>query len=60
MAKFKCEVVRCADEKSNRKAVAIFGVNESSIQLGQKHKAAIRQRETPQKKFTGPNKGIFP
>jgi hypothetical protein len=29
-AKFKCEVIRCA-EKGNRKAAAIFGVDESNI-----------------------------
>jgi hypothetical protein len=36
MAKFKREVVWYAEEKGNRKAVGIFGV-----QLWQKHKAAI-------------------
>ena len=29
MAKFKHEVIRCAEEKGNRKAAAIFGVDES-------------------------------
>jgi hypothetical protein len=30
-AKYKCEVIRCAEEKGNRKAAAIFGVNECSV-----------------------------
>jgi hypothetical protein len=30
-AKFKREVIRCAEEKGNRKATAIFGVNESNV-----------------------------
>jgi hypothetical protein len=30
MAKFKCEVIQCTQEKGNRKAAAIFGV-ESNI-----------------------------
>jgi hypothetical protein len=33
MAKFKCEVIRCAEEKGNCKAAAIFGVDESNVQL---------------------------
>jgi transposase-like protein len=38
-AKFKCEVIRFAEEKGNRKAAAIFGVDESNIRLWQEHKA---------------------
>jgi transposase-like protein len=34
-AKFKREVIRCAEEKGNRKAAAIFGINESNVQLWQ-------------------------
>jgi len=30
-AKFKCEVIQCTDEKGNRKAAAIFGVDESNV-----------------------------
>jgi hypothetical protein len=30
-AKFKREVTQCAEKKGNRKAVAIFGVDESNI-----------------------------
>jgi hypothetical protein len=30
-AKFKREVIRCPEEKGNRKAPAIFGVDESNI-----------------------------
>ena len=33
MAKFKREVIRCAEEKENRKATAIFGVDESNVWL---------------------------
>jgi hypothetical protein len=40
-AKFKHEVIRCAEENGNRKAAAIFGVNESNVRLWRKHKAAI-------------------
>jgi hypothetical protein len=31
MAKFRCEVVWCAEEKGNLKATAFFGVDESSM-----------------------------
>jgi hypothetical protein len=31
MAKFKCEVIQCAEEKGNRKATAVFGVDENNI-----------------------------
>jgi hypothetical protein len=31
MAKFKREVIRCAEEKGNRKVAAIFGVDESNV-----------------------------
>jgi len=31
MAKFKCEVIRCAEDKGNCKAAAIFGVDESNV-----------------------------
>jgi transposase-like protein len=40
-AKFKREVIRCAEEKGNRKATEIFGVDESNILLWWKHKAAM-------------------
>jgi hypothetical protein len=30
-AKLKCEVIRCAEEKGNHKAAAIFGVDESNV-----------------------------
>jgi len=33
MAKFKCEVIRCTEDKGNGKAAAIFGVDESNVQL---------------------------
>jgi hypothetical protein len=44
MAKFKREVIWCT-EKGNRKATAIFGVDENNVQLWQKHKAAISRCE---------------
>jgi hypothetical protein len=31
MAKFKHEVIPCTEEKGNRKAAAIFGVDESNV-----------------------------
>jgi transposase-like protein len=37
-AKFKHEVTQCAEEKGNCKAAAIFGVDESNVQLWQKHR----------------------
>jgi hypothetical protein len=54
--KFKCEVIRCTEEKGNRKAATIFGVDESNVQLWRKHKAVISGCEASQRKFTGPNK----
>jgi hypothetical protein len=33
MAKFKCEVIQCAEEKGNHKATAVFGVDESNVRL---------------------------
>jgi len=58
--KFKREVIRCAEDKGNRKAAAIFGVDESNVRLWQKHKAAISGSEASQKKFAGPKKGQLP
>jgi len=57
MAKFKREVIRCTEDKGNRKAAAIFGVDESNVRLWQKHKATISRCEASQNKFTGPKKG---
>jgi hypothetical protein len=59
-AKFKREVIRCAQEKGNRKAAAIFQVNESNVRLWLKHNTAISGREASRRKFTGPEKGRFP
>jgi hypothetical protein len=56
-AKFKREVIWCAEDKGNRKAVANFEVDESHIRLWRKHKAAINGCEASRKKFTGPKKG---
>jgi transposase-like protein len=41
MTKFKREVIQCAEEKGNRKAAAMFGVDESNVRLWRKHKAAM-------------------
>jgi transposase-like protein len=54
-AKFKREVIRCAEENGNRKAAAISGVDESNVRLWRKHKAAISGCEASRRKFTGPN-----
>ena len=59
-AKFKREGIRCAEEKGNRKAAAIFGVNESNVRLWRKHNAAIGRCEASQRKFSGSKKGRFP
>jgi hypothetical protein len=59
-AKFKCECVWCTEQKGNRNATAIFGVDVSNIQVGGKHKAAISECEVSQNKFTGSKKGQFP
>jgi hypothetical protein len=48
------------EENGNRKAAAIFGVDESNVQLWRKHKAAISGCEASPRKFTGPKKGRFP
>jgi hypothetical protein len=55
-AKFKREVVQCAEEKGNHKAVVIFRVDKSSIQLGQIHEAVISKCDVSQKKFIGSKK----
>jgi hypothetical protein len=60
MAKFKREVIWCAEDKGNRKAAAIFGVDERNVRLWQKHKAAISGCGVSRKKFTGPKNGRFP
>jgi hypothetical protein len=59
-AKFKREVIRCAQKKGNRKATAIFGVDESNVRLLRKHKASISGCDASRRKFTGPKKGWFP
>jgi len=60
MAKFKHEVIRCAKEKGNRKATAIFGVGESNVRLWRKHKTAISGCEASQRNLSGLKKGWFP
>jgi hypothetical protein len=40
-AKFKCEFIWCAEEKGNRKVAAVFGADESNVQLWWKHKTVI-------------------
>jgi hypothetical protein len=47
-------------EKGNRKAAAIFGVDESNVRLWRKHKAAISRCEASRRKLIGPKKGQFP
>ena len=59
-AKFKREVTQCAEDKVNRKAAVILGVDESNVRLWRKHKAATSRCEASQKKFTLPKKGQFP
>jgi len=59
-AKFKREVIWCAEDKGNCKAVTISGVDESNVRLWRKHKAAISGCEASRKKFTGPKKRRFP
>jgi hypothetical protein len=36
-AKFKPEVIWCAEENGNRKAAAIFGVDEGNVRVWRKH-----------------------
>jgi hypothetical protein len=45
MAIFKHEVVWCAEERENHKAAAIFGVDDSNVQLWRKHKAVNSKYE---------------
>jgi hypothetical protein len=40
-AKFKLEVIHCAEEKGNCKATVNFGGDESNIRLWWKHMAVI-------------------
>jgi hypothetical protein len=47
------------EEKGNRKAALIFGVDESNVQLWRKHKTVINGCEASRRKFTGPKKGRF-
>jgi hypothetical protein len=44
-AKFKREVIWCTEEKGNRKAAAVFEVDESNVRLWRKHKVAINRCE---------------
>jgi len=59
-AKFKREVIQCAEEKGNHKAAAIFWGDKSNVRLWRKHKTAISGCEASRRKFTGPKKGQFP
>jgi hypothetical protein len=43
-AKFKHEVIRCAEEKGNHKAAATFGVDESNVRLCRKQGSNQRVR----------------
>jgi len=49
-----------AEEKGNRKASAVFAVDESNVRLWRKHKTAIGRCEATWRKFTPPKKGWFP
>jgi len=60
MAKLKCEVIRCTEEKGNRKAARIFGVDASNVRLWRKHMTAISRCEASRRKFTGPKRVRFP
>jgi hypothetical protein len=57
MAKFRCQVIWCAEDKGNLQTAAVFGVDECNIQLWWIHKKAISECEASHKKFTGPKKG---
>jgi hypothetical protein len=58
--KFKHKVIWWAEEKGNRKAAAIFGVDEKNVLRWWKHKAVISGCKASRTKFTGPKKGQFP
>ena len=58
-AKFKREVIRCAEDKGNRKAAAIFGVDKSNVRLWRKHKAAISGCEASWKNSLDSRKDDF-
>jgi len=60
MAKFECEVIWCAEEKGNRKAAAIFGVDESNVRLWQKHKTAINGCEGGEGSVSCPSHSLPP
>jgi hypothetical protein len=44
-AKLKREVTQCAEENGNRKAAAIFGVDESNVRLWSQRSAGVRRHE---------------
>ena len=50
---------RCAEDKGNCKAAAIFGVDESNVRLWRKHKVTISGCEASRKKYAGPKNGRF-
>jgi hypothetical protein len=60
MGKFKHEVIRCTEDKGNRKASAIFAVDESNVRLWRKHNAVINGSEASHRNFSGPKKERFP
>jgi hypothetical protein len=48
MAKFKCEVMRCAEKKLNRKATAVFGLMKATFDCGgntRQHAAGVKCHE---------------
>jgi hypothetical protein len=55
-AKFKREVIRCAEENGNCKAAAVFGAEESNVRLWWKHNAAISGCEGSWREFIVPLK----
>jgi hypothetical protein len=55
-AKFKYEVVQCAEDKGNCKATEIFGDDESNIRQWWKHYAAISMCEVQKKFIVSENK----
>jgi hypothetical protein len=58
-AQFRHEVVGCLEEKGNRKAAAVSGVDENGVRLRWKLKAVIIECEASRKKIRDPRKGDF-
>ena len=59
-AKFKREVIRCAEDKGHCRATAIFGVDESNVSLWRNTRQRSAGVKRHEKNSLDPKKGWFP